>query len=182
MRAVTQRVAGELLTENGRSAIILRSLEPDEDEQRLVYLRCAFVTRGPEDHIFPALLLDDWGNEIRGLKLYRWVEEYGEQFPRGEIFGFEQDGRDTQLFLRELELYARLPCYAFEELDTAVTDGHLLQAILLPSASVGAPRRTQPPDWLETPLRRARVTWWQIPAAANTFDFSLFDRPPGPGF
>ena len=81
-------------------------------------LRYAFVTRGPGggDHIFPAFVLDDWGREIRTLKLY-------------------------QCFLRELELYARLPCYAYPVEEQSVIKGILLDAILLPDAAAVDPQQ-----------------------------------------
>ena len=182
VRAVRQRVAGTLLVENGRSALILHNPQPDPETADSLTLRFAFVTRGREEHIFPAFLIDDWGREIRGLKLYRWVKEHGEQFPRGEIFGFERDGAQTQLFLRELELYAKLPCYAYPSPETPLAEGRLLHAVLLPTPGVTAVQRCQRPSDLDHPLRAARVTWRQIPPDMADFDFSLLDAPPDPGY
>ena len=173
MRAVSQRIAGSLLEENGRFALIMYDPHPDAKRDDLLFLRYAFVTRGPEDHIFPAFILDDWGREIRSLKLYRWFYEYGERFPRAEVFGYEQDGRETQCFLRELELYTRLPCYLYPTRETAVQEGVLLSAILLPDPSLNAPRQIKPPAEWKRPLRAARVSWWGVPAGSQSFDFSL---------
>lgn len=183
MKPITQRVVGKLIREktNGRAALLLRELAAEEGAVDLVYLRYALVTRGPEDHIFPSFLLDDWGNEVRGLPLYQWVYEFGDQFPRGEIFGFERDGRETQVFLRELELYARLPCYAYATRDVALADGIVLTAVLLPDTAAAAVQRIAPPEELERPLRSARVTWWRVPPDSGEFDFSLIERPPDPG-
>jgi hypothetical protein len=182
MRAVGQRVAGKLLQQDRKNALILRALKPPADAQDILYLRYALVTRGPGDHIFPAFILDDWGKEIRSLKLYRWVREFGEQFPRGEIFGFEQDGRDTQAFLREMELYARLPCYAYESDAQPVEQGHLLSAILLPDAAVTTLSRIKRPADLKAPLRAARVTWWSIPEGSDEIDLDALDADPDPGY
>ncbi len=177
---ITQRVAGTLLQANGRSAIILRALKPETETEPLVYLRYALVTRGPEEHIFPAFLLDDWGKEIRGLKLYRWIREYGERFPRGEIFGYEQDGSETQCFLRGLELYARLPCYAYLDGAQPVETGVLLSDILLPQADVSTPRLIKRPADLKRPLAAARVKWWAAPTGNTSFDLAQLDQSPHP--
>ncbi len=70
MRAVSWHVQGSLFTgENGRSALLLQNMEPESETAASLYLRFAFVTLGREEHIFPAFILDDWGKEIRGLKL-----------------------------------------------------------------------------------------------------------------
>ena len=184
MRAVGQRVAGELLEQGSRTGLILHDLKPNHESTNIIMLRYAFVTRGPGgvDHIFPAFVLDDWGREIRTLKLYQWVRENGEQFPRGEIFGFEQDGRETQCFLRELELYARLPCYAYPVEEQSVIKGILLDAILLPDAAAVDPQQIAKPPDLRRPLRAARVTWWQIPDNSTALDLSELDTRADPGY
>lgn len=175
---------GELLERGKRSGLILHDLEPNLESANLITLRYAFVTRGPGggDHIFPAFILDDWGREIRSLKLYRWVRENGDRFPRGEVFGFEQDGRETQCFLRELELYARLPCYAYRAQEQAVTEGHLLNAVFLPDSTVVEPQQIAKPPDLRGPLRAARVTWWRIPSDGGALDLSQLDARADPGY
>ena len=47
MRAVSQRIAGSLLEENGRFALIMYDPHPDAKRDDLLFLRYAFVTRGP---------------------------------------------------------------------------------------------------------------------------------------
>ncbi len=182
MRAVRQRVAGELLVQGRKRALFLEQLQPPAEAENLLYLRYALVTRGPGDHIFPAFILDDWGKERGSLQLYEWVRENGERFPRAEIFGFEADGRDTQAFLREMELYARYPCYAYAAADLPVTEGQLLSAVLLPEAGVSAPQRTEPPPNITLPLRAARVTWWRVPQEAAAIDLSQLDAEADPGY
>jgi hypothetical protein len=162
-------------------ALILRMLRPEPEAPDPLYLRFPFITRGPEDHIFPALVMDDWGNEIRSLRLYEWVRENGDRFPRGEIFGFEQDGRDTQVFLREMEIHARLPCYAYTNDSDPVTEGLLLQAILLEDEGTTEPTRIKRPADLRLPLSAARVSWWHIPAGARNFDLSRLLTTVDPG-
>ena len=184
MRAVGQRVAGQLLEQEKWSGLILKDLKPDKDLADLIILRYAFITRGPGggDHIFPAFILDDWGREIRTLKLYRWVRENGERFPRGEIFGFEQDGRETQCFLRELELYAHYPCYAYRVEEQDVPDGQLINAIFLPDPAASEPQKIARPEELRRPLRAAQVTWWRIPENGTALDLSRLNTRADPGY
>ncbi len=169
--------------QEGRAALVLRQLNPDPGATGLISLRFAFVTRGPGggDHIFPSFILDDWGREIRSLKLYSWVRENGQRFPRAEIFGFESDGRETQCFLRELEHYARLPCYAYETAERPINDGVLLNAVLLPDYSLKKPRIKKPAG-LQRPLSAARVNWWQIPTDFSALELSQLDARPDPGY
>ncbi len=184
MRAVGQRVVGKLQRQGNRTGLILNALKPNKEAANLITLRYAFIIRGPGDgaHIFPALILDDWGREIRSLQLYRWVRENGDQFPRAEIFGFEQDGRETQCFLREIELYARYPCYAFDQQERSVPEGHLVEAILLPDDSTKTPLRVAKPEEVQGPLRSARVTWWRIPRIDAVIDLSELDLRADPGY
>ncbi|KAA3657748.1 MAG: hypothetical protein DWQ04_27175 [Chloroflexi bacterium] len=175
MRAARQRVQGKLLEENGRFALRLTNPKPDRDADNLLYVGYALVTLGREDHIFPSFVLDDWGNEIKGVKLFRWIRENGNEFPRAEIFGYEKDGSETQLFARALELYVTLPCYVYDSRTAPVTDGHLLKAILLPDDAVTVPQRIKRPssEVMKRPLRSARVQWWLVPPETAAFDFGL---------
>ena len=168
MKAVKQRVAGQIFELNGRFALMLHNNHPEPDARQLLYLRCAFITVGVEEPIFPAFLLDDWGNEIKSLELYNWVDEFAPQFPRAELFGFDASGQETQLFLRELEQYNQWPCYAYTAADTPIQEGVLVEAILLPDETVTEPVKIKRPSWVERPLRRARVQWWQIPPTLQT--------------
>lgn len=163
MKAVNLQVQGKILAANGRYALLLQQPNPEPTAGPVIYLRLAFITQGIEEHIFPAFLLDDWGSEIKSLALYDWVDEFAPQFPRAELFGFDQSGQETQLFLRELEQYSKWPCYAYPAADTAVAQGRLIEAILLPDADAAEPSKIKRPSWIERPLRRAQVQWWQVP-------------------
>ncbi|MCP5098399.1 MAG: hypothetical protein GY943_22850 [Chloroflexi bacterium] len=175
MKAVKQRVQGKLIEQNGRFHLYLTDPKPDRDAANLLYLRYAFVTLGPEDHIFPSFILDDWGNEIRGVKLYNWVRDNGNEFPRAEIFGYETDGQETQLFTRELELYVKLPCFAYTNPEAQVTEGVRLSSILLPDADTTEPTLVKRPSatQIKRPLRAARVKWWHIPITTTINDIDL---------
>ncbi len=176
MKAVSQHVHGQLWQESGphgRAVLLLQDSQPVAKTAVSLYLRYALVILGPEDHVFPATLLDDWGHEVRGLEIYRFVREFGDQFPRAEVFGFDLDGSETQLFVRSLEMVGRWPCYAYPTSDTPLSEGVRLNAILLPTAGLTQPQQLpEAPEPIEAPLRRARLKWWQVPAGATDFDFS----------
>jgi len=182
LQTVIKRVAGQILVRNNFTALLVRAFQPESGANDLIYLRFTLVIRGSGDHIFPSFILDDWGREIRGLKLYAWLRENGERFPRGEVFGFEQDGRETQCFLREVELYARLPTYAYQHETQTVNDGMLLKGILLTDQSVVLPRRIDKPPDIRQPLKSALVNWWQVPAEAGLQDLDLLNGQPDPGY
>ncbi|PID85745.1 MAG: hypothetical protein CSB13_06510 [Chloroflexi bacterium] len=173
MKAAKLHIHGKLITENGRSALLLLDEEPAAKTEKSLYLRFALVIIGPGEHVMPAILLDDWGREIRGLKIYEFLREYGNQFPRAEIFGFDMDGSETQLFVRSLELYNRLPCYAYTDVKQPLAEGLLVEAILLPDAQTDrVVRLAKAKDsGVKRPLRSAQVSWWKAPAATTTFDF-----------
>lgn len=178
-KAVGQRVSGQLLEEageNGRLALLLMDPKPEPDAADLLIMRFAFVLMGTEAHLFPSVLIDDWGSEVRGLALYEWVRENGNHFPRAEIFGFDRHGGSAQYFVRELELYAKLPAYVFPDRNTSLAEGKLLSAILLPDASVSAPTKIKRPSQLKRPFASARVTWWQVPTTLTQFDFSQLSK------
>ncbi len=177
MRAIALRVTGELLTDHGRVALLLHDADPPETADRLVTLYCALVIRGPDDHFFPGLLLDDWGNEIRGRKLYRWLRDYGDQFPRAEVFGFERTGEESQLFVRALELYVRYPLYGLAGEGGSVADALPISAVLLPDASVAEPTPFKKPSSEEVafPLRQTMVKWWRVSAEFDQSQWAAFN-------
>ena len=177
MKAAHQHIHGQLITENGRSALLLLDAEPEVKTDASLYLRYAVVVRGPDDHVLPAILLDDWGKEIRGLKIYEFLREHGDEFPRAEIFGFDMDGSEAQLFVRSLELYSRLPCYAYTDVKAPLDEGVLLDAILLPDIETSEVARLEKASeaGVKRPLRSALVSWWRVAPSTTTFDFSLLD-------
>jgi hypothetical protein len=182
MRAVRQRISGQLLLGDKKNALLLYQIKPAKDAENLIYLRYALVTRGPGEHILPAFVLDDWGKERANLGLYEWVLQNGDRFPRAEIFGFEPGGSETQAFLRAIEHFARFPCYAYAEDDPGVGGGALISAIFLPDAGVSEPTRIKTPEHLKLPLSNARVTWWLVPQEMKDFDPAFFDSEPDPGY
>lgn len=167
MIAIRQKVQGKIYEENGRVAIWLR--QGDEVVEGLAvqafYLRYAIPVMGPETHIFPALLLDDWGNEIKKLRLYSWIRENGELSPRAEVFGFTREGQESQWFLRELEIYFKHPLYVFPTKGTPLADGKLVSAVMVTGEADQQPTQIKRPPEIDAPLRRSAVTWWRVPPA-----------------
>lgn len=173
MKAIRHKIYGQhLALADGRHALWLQA-EGDPGAQPL-YLRYALTIRGSETPVFPAFLLDDWGNEIKKLDLYTWLRENGEYYPRAEVFGLDEHGAQTQHFTRELELYFRYPCYLYTAADAPVSAGVRLAAVLLADETSGAPQPARPPADLPPPLRRAILQWWRLPAA----QIATFCPPP----
>ena len=157
MTPITQTSSGRAYTQGDQLALLL------DDQAEKCYLRFALPLQGVERPIFPAFVLDDWGEEIGGLALYNWLEQYGPQFPRAELFGFELTGRNTQHFLRDFELYFNYPCYLYANRHDPVPAGTPLATILLPdSHHKGQPTPIKAPAGTPLPLCRAAVKWFLI--------------------
>ncbi len=155
---VKEAIRGELVPFGDGLALRLDS----RDDAGAVYLAYALVTQGPELHVLPSMLLDDWGTEISGLRLYRWIEENGLRFPRAEVFGQDSNGNTVQYFVRDLELFGQYPLYAFSADDAPDTSGVLLDAVIIAREGSTFPETIDPPDGLSAPLRRAKVGWWAV--------------------
>lgn len=163
---IKEPVKGELIVEGDKVAI---RLDPVADSE--VYLAYALVTQGPGYHILPSFILDDWGNEIGQMGLYRWISEEGLRFPRSEIFGSDPAGNPVQYFLRDVELFVKYPVYAFESADTPDSSGRLLNAVLVPGDSGQAPVNFQPSLSEYGLLAQANVSWWRVGAQERSLAF-----------
>lgn len=163
MKAIKQKVNGLILDNEAGGLVWDETADP-------IYLRYAFVTLGPEAHILPAFLLDDWGNEKKGLALYDWVEKNGLYFPRAEIFGFRPGGQKTQIFLRELDLILKYRCYAYPTAETPLADGRLIETIYLPDDEVTELTPAKRPSTAPRLLSKSAVRWFKKPTLHNHFD------------
>jgi hypothetical protein len=158
VKIIKQAVQGTLLVDGEKTALLMGNSESGAT----VYLAYALITQGPGHQILPASLLDDWGNEIGKLDLYHWIHENGLRFPRAEVFGYSPSGKREQYFLRDLELFAKYPVYAFGGDDEPANSGVLLRAVLIPDVTTVEPQRIDPPEDLIPPLREAWVSWWRV--------------------
>ncbi|HSM55966.1 MAG TPA: hypothetical protein VK879_07415 [Candidatus Sulfomarinibacteraceae bacterium] len=166
MNPLTQTIRGQLLYQESLPGLLLDVTPPPEERpaHNLVYVRYALVVRGSERHVFPGLVLDDWGRERKTLSLYRWLFEEGQRFPRAELFGWHATtGEQTQIFLRDLEIFFKYPCYAFTATESPVQDGERLHAVFIPDAShEGVPQQSEIPSGIPWPLRHASVLWQKV--------------------
>lgn len=170
---IKQKILGHLQKWQDRVVVWL-SASAAEDAQPSIYLSYAFVTMGREEHVLPSFLLDDWGNEVKSLKLYYWVREFGEQFPRAELFCYGLDGESRQHFLREFELYVPYPCYAFSSKQTPLAEARRVTDFVVVNSEERFPRQIAGMDLqdeIKFPLRRAAGRWWSVPAAQEQLDF-----------
>lgn len=153
MRPLTEALDGALVErEDGAVGLLLA-----EGAGR-VYARYGLVVLGTERVVFPALALDDWGHERKTMGLYRWIYEEGQRFPRAEVFGFTEQGRETQIFLRDLEIFMKYPLFVYERGKTPVEDGRRVEVVMVTGeGKVG--RLEGAPAAIGWPLRHAAVHW-----------------------
>ncbi len=171
MIPLTQKLLGELCRKDDLTALLLNPAAGP------IIVRYALVTRGKAVHIFPALLLDDWGKEHNTPALYQWIYEQGQHFPRAEVFGFDVTGEETQIFLRALEIHDRLPLYVFPAPESTLSTGLQVKHVFVSDAKQeGRPTSVGAPADLAGPLQRADVRWWQVnPNTLPGYGFAHFD-------
>ena len=150
-----QLFSGSIHIFNDVAVVVARS---DQDELNLKF---ALVEYFDGNHLIPDSVLDDWGREIKGAALYSWIQENGLHFPRAEIFGHRPDGQPVQRFLREIDLSARYPCYAYPKLNADIEDGILIRAIISPDQTVRQPKLGGNPSPVPGLLSMADIQWWE---------------------
>lgn len=164
----TQKIFGRYwVNDKGQATLILA---PEEDESQVVYLRYALTEMGTLRPLWPAFVLDDWGNERKGLKMYQWIREEGERFPRAEVFGFDSEWKEVQEFLRALELYVPYPCALYDNPEKLLHEGMRVKHIVLPDQTAVKPLsskrkpQTMPAKLapIPFPLTLAQATWWRV--------------------
>jgi hypothetical protein len=155
---VKERIPGRLVADGDRFNLRLEA----SDSENQIFLAYALVTQGPEHQILPSVLLDDWGNEIKGLGIYQWINENGLHFPRAEVFGFSPTGTPAQYFLRDLELFTKYPVYAFSDQDASDSSGVSVGVVLIPTGSIDTSQPIEPPEGISVLLRRGQVDWQPV--------------------
>lgn len=156
MRPLTQRLEGALLErEDGSVGLLLA------EGAGPVHARYGLVVLGTERVVFPALALDDWGHERKTMGLYRWIYEEGQRFPRAEVFGFTEQGRETQIFLRDLEIFMRYPLFVYESGKAPVEDGRRVEVVMVAGEGETGRLEGAPPE-IGWPLRHAAVRWERV--------------------
>lgn len=144
-----------------------------DDSRPGLLLRFALTERGTERAVFPALILDDWGDEIKGRRLYRWFRENADQYPRAEVFGVDLTGAAVQRFVRELEPFYRFHCYAYADADAPLDSGQLVEAVIVPDPARTATAAMKRSAEIDPLLSWSRLTWWAAPPAlADQFSFA----------
>jgi len=170
VKSIKHHIHGKLFVKDEHGALLLIDSQPAVKSVNSIHLRFAILIKGIEQPIFPAFILDDWGGEVKGLAIYEWIREFGDMFPRAELFGFEMDGRETQRFLRELEIHSRLLCYAYPDQNSLLSEGVLVSDFLLPDESVSVPIKIERPSQVNRPLRSSRGNWWRVNPVTTSFD------------
>lgn len=154
MQPLSEQMRGTLYQRGETTALLL------DETAALCTLRFALLVQGTEQVVFPALVLDDWGRERNSLALYRWIYEEGQRFPRAEVFGFDRSGQETQIFLRDLEIFFNYPCFAYPERKTPLSEGERLTVVFIPGEEgQESPEKAKVPAALSWPLQHAAVSW-----------------------
>lgn len=153
-------------------------IPPTAPEPTLYYVRYALTERGTEAPILPSSLLDDWGNEITKLKLYKFLRDEGDLYPRSEVFGFDLEGRERQNFVRELELFEKYPCYVYTDVNQPIESGQRINTVAVITDTVTEIGPIKPPKTVPQPLRRSRVEWYGVPSTEAEIlqNSSFFNR------
>lgn len=160
MSSICQAIRGTLISEKQRTAL---SLDPDGQE---LCLRYALITRETESLILPEVVLDDWGHERRTLELYRWIHDNGHYFPRAEVFGQDPKGKKQQYFLRELDLMARYPCFAYDSRSMLVRNGRQIEFIIEVVEDTGVYETGADSSNYDWPMSNAAVLWCRVSTEA----------------
>jgi hypothetical protein len=174
MAIIKQKVPGQL--ERVQDKAVVWWPATAEDPEPVVYLSFAFLTLGLEEQVLPALVLDDWGNEIKALDLYRWIREFGDQFPRAELFGYGLNGEQRQHFLRELDLHTPYPCYVFASANSQLVEAAAVTDFLIDDPAADRVQRIDAPVEVDYPLRGAAVRWWSVPPGTSATNVLEKDR------
>ena len=171
---IAQEMRGRLLSEpeSGQACIIFPA-GPDSSEET-VFLRYALVLLGSERPLLPSFLLDDWGREIKGVSLFEWIFNEGERFPRAEVVGYVHHPRrgwkESQFFVRDLELVARWPVFATTRFDAPPEAGIRVHYLAREDPHINHPSPIDRPENLTMPLKRALVSWWVVPHGSTRID------------
>lgn len=163
MKTIRYKFFGRFFATSSTLAVELVKKQEESADLSPLFLRFALTLRGTESLFFPAFLLDDWGTEIGGLTLYQWLHEQGERFPRATVFGYEQGGAEGQLFVRELELGYKLPCFLYPTSHTPLVEGRVVDEVISAETTISKTGQIKPSAELPFALRHARVQWKQPP-------------------
>jgi hypothetical protein len=153
MAVPLQIVYGRTVIDDERALLLL-------DDSREVYLRFAFVELNSGAHVFPELILDDWGKEIRNFQIYHWLGENGIYFPRAELFGYGPDDKPVQRFIRELDLTRRFPCYVYHNRSDPLSEGIIIREGVMATSGSRVPDLISTPANLSELLKGAAIRWW----------------------
>lgn len=176
MRPLALRIHGtlrELLVgerENPSRILLLNAIKPDRSIDptppfETLFVRFGFVIQGIERPFMPAFVMDDWGNEVKKLSIFDWLFKDGDQYPRSEVFGYEETFEgpwfETQRFVREFELGARYPTFAVSDRAGFPLPEDVVKGIVVIDPAVETVERIKVPvDW-PMPLKRTKAPVWR---------------------
>ena len=58
----------------------------------------------PHLSIVPGLVVIDYGDMLVGDEAWEFITRHSNQYPRAEVFGYRNDGRDEMMYVKNLDL------------------------------------------------------------------------------
>lgn len=161
---IADRVSGAILTApDGRTALCLPT--PDGTPPRDLVVRYGVRFLGkPFLSIVPGLIALEYGDFLTGEEAWDFVTKRSNLYPRAEIFGYRNDGRDEMMYVKNLDLAAGIDVLAYAD-DAATVPLARPTALIVADAYAAAdadtdvlparllaylPRLATPAAWLET--------------------------------
>jgi hypothetical protein len=110
----------------------------------------------PRLSIVPGLIALDYGELLTGEKAWEFLMRRSNLYPRAEVFGYRNDGRDEMLTVKNLDLALPVEVLVYEN-DSAVTP------IARPTALIADDNESAnlPPRLLEYLARFPSIAAWQ---------------------
>jgi hypothetical protein len=122
----------------------LLMLTPEADA--LVLAEGAFIVRygvrylgKPHLSIVPGMVFIDYGQMLTGVAAWEFLLKRSNLYPRAEIFGYRNDGRDEQMYVKTLDFALPMDVLVYRDAQAAAPLAQP-QACIAPATAVVAPR------------------------------------------
>lgn len=123
-----------------------------------VVVRYAVPYLGKPYAIVPGMLVLDYGDILTGEDAWNFLLKRSNLYPRAEVFGYRDDGRDDVVYVRALDLAQPIRVLVY-------ADANATTPIARPSALIAGDPANIPPYLLEYLPRYATLDDWK--AAVN---------------
>lgn len=101
---VTDQVAGAIVQVDGACALAIGAADLDTPPAPLWVRYGVRLLGKPHLSIVPGLVAIDYGELLTGDEAWDFLVRHSNLYPRAEVFGFRDDGRDDMLYVKQLDL------------------------------------------------------------------------------